>query len=114
MMVHFGLRPFLPKNNYAMYRQKSQGSIVLCHPHRSLDPFIASNTGCFKFLLENFAINTRNLSENDTIYIATLFLDLFILVSNQKCNIFRHFLYYFPLMAPKVRTAQEVPINGRN
>ena len=56
----FGLRPFFAKNNYMMTAKAREESIVYAIPIAVFRPFVANNSEVLNFLLENFAINSRN------------------------------------------------------
>ncbi|MGO4906383.1 DUF294 nucleotidyltransferase-like domain-containing protein [Flavobacterium sp. W20_MBD1_R3] len=56
----FGLRPFFAKNNYMMTAKAREESIVYAIPIATFRPFVANNFEVLNFLLESFAVNTRN------------------------------------------------------
>lgn len=58
----FGLRPFFAKNNYMMTAKAREESIVYAIPIAVFRPFVANNSDVLNFLLENFALNSRNTS----------------------------------------------------
>src|SRR5690606_23615104 len=60
----FGLRPFFAKNNYMMTAKAREESILYAIPIDTFRPFVAQNAEVLNFLLESFATNTRNPSEN--------------------------------------------------
>lgn len=60
----FGLRPFFAKNNYMMTAKAREESILYAIPIATFRPFVAQNSDVLNFLLESFATNTRNPSEN--------------------------------------------------
>lgn len=60
----FGLRPFFAKNNYQMTAKAREESIVYAIPIATFKPFVAQNQEVLNFLLESFAANTKNTSEN--------------------------------------------------
>lgn len=60
----FGLRPFFAKNNYQMTAKAREESIVYAIPIETFKPFVAQNKDVLNFLLESFATNTKNTSEN--------------------------------------------------
>jgi CBS domain-containing protein len=60
----FGLRPFFAKNNYQMTAKAREESIVYAIPIATFKPFVAQNQEVLTFLLESFATNTKNTSEN--------------------------------------------------
>jgi CBS domain-containing protein len=61
----FGLRPFFAKNNYRMTAKAREESIVYAIPISVFRPFLASNMDVLNFLLENFAANTPDSSDNE-------------------------------------------------
>ncbi|MBC7523689.1 MAG: cyclic nucleotide-binding domain-containing protein [Flavobacterium sp.] len=60
----FGLRPFFAKNNYQMTAKAREESIVYAIPIATFKPFVAQNQEVLTFLLESFAINTKNPSDS--------------------------------------------------
>jgi CBS domain-containing protein len=105
----FGLRPFFAKNNYAMTAKAREESIVYAIPIATFRPFIASNTDVLNFLLENFAINTRNLSENDNLHSNAISDSVFYTGQQSEMQYFQTLSYTIsPLMVNKSATAQEV------
>lgn len=60
----FGLRPFFAKNNYQMTAKAREESIVYAIPIATFKPFVAQNQDVLNFLLESFAANTKNTSDN--------------------------------------------------
>ncbi len=56
----FGLRPFFAKNNYQMTAKAREESIIYAIPIVTFKPFVAQNTEILNFLLESFAVNTKN------------------------------------------------------
>lgn len=60
----FGLRPFFAKNNYQMTAKAREESIVYAIPITTFKPFVAQNQEVLTFLLESFAINTKNPSDS--------------------------------------------------
>lgn len=61
----FGLRPFFAKNNYMMNAKVHEESILFAIPIVSFRPFVAQNTEVLNFLLESFAMNPQNPSDQD-------------------------------------------------
>jgi CBS domain-containing protein len=60
----FGLRPFFAKNNYQMTAKAREESIVYAIPIETFKPFVSQSPEVLNFLLESFAANTKNSSEN--------------------------------------------------
>jgi CBS domain-containing protein len=60
----FGLRPFFAKNNYQMNAKAREESIVYAVPIATFKPFVAQNATVLDFLLESFAVNTKNSLDN--------------------------------------------------
>ena len=60
----FGLRPFFAKNNYQMTAKAREESIVYAVPIATFKPFVAQNATVLDFLLESFAVNTKNSLDN--------------------------------------------------
>ena len=62
-----GLRPFFAKNNYMMTAKASEESIVYAIPIVVFRPFFANNSEVLNFLLESFAVNTRNPKDKENL-----------------------------------------------
>jgi CBS domain-containing protein len=56
----FGLRPFFAKNNYQMTAKAREECLVYAIPIVAFKPFVAQNSNVLDFLLESFAVNTKN------------------------------------------------------
>jgi CBS domain-containing protein len=63
----FGLRPFFAKNNYMMTAKSREEAIVYAIPIVSFRPFVANNPEVLNFLLESFAVNTRNPKDKENL-----------------------------------------------
>ncbi|WP_426091250.1 DUF294 nucleotidyltransferase-like domain-containing protein [Flavobacterium sp. DSR3-2] len=63
----FGLRPFFAKNNYMMTAKAREESIVYAIPIATFRPFVADNSEVLNFLLESFAVNTRNPKDKENL-----------------------------------------------
>ena len=61
----FGLRPFFAKNNYMMTAKSREDSIVYAIPIAVFKPFVAQNSQVLDFLLESFAYNSNNPSDQN-------------------------------------------------
>jgi len=61
----FGLRPFFAKNNYMMTAKVREESVLYAIPIAAFRPFVAQNTEVLNFLLESFAMNPQNPSDQD-------------------------------------------------
>ncbi|OCB78825.1 DUF294 nucleotidyltransferase-like domain-containing protein [Flavobacterium crassostreae] len=64
----FGLRPFFAKNNYTMTAKAREESIVYAIPIAVFRPFVANNTEVLNFMLENFAVNTHNSKDKESMH----------------------------------------------
>lgn len=60
-----GLRPFFAKNNYMMTAKAREESILYAIPIAVFRPFVAQNAEVLNFLLESFATNPQNPSDNE-------------------------------------------------
>ncbi len=60
----FGLRPFFAKNNYMMTAKARDESLIYAIPIAVFRPFVAQNTEVLNFLLQSFAMNSANPSDN--------------------------------------------------
>lgn len=63
----FGLRPFFAKNNYMMTAKAREESIVYAIPIATFRPFVANNADVLNYLLESFAVNTRNPKDKENL-----------------------------------------------
>ena len=63
----FGLRPFFAKNNYMMTAKAREESIIYAIPISTFRPFVANNSEVLNFLLESFAVNTRNPKDKENL-----------------------------------------------
>ncbi|MFH6971205.1 DUF294 nucleotidyltransferase-like domain-containing protein [Flavobacterium petrolei] len=63
----FGLRPFFAKNNYMMTAKAREETIVYAIPIAIFRPFVANNSEVLNFLLESFAVNTRNPKDKENL-----------------------------------------------
>lgn len=63
----FGLRPFFAKNNYMMTAKAREESVVYAIPIAAFRPFVANNSDVLNFLLESFAVNTRNPKDKENL-----------------------------------------------
>ena len=61
----FGLRPFFAKNNYMMTAKAREESVVYAIPIAAFRPFVAQNSDVLNFLLESFATNSNNPSDQN-------------------------------------------------
>ncbi len=61
----FGLRPFFAKNNYMMTAKAREESVVYAIPIATFRPFVAQNSEVLNFLLESFATNSNNPSDQN-------------------------------------------------
>ena len=63
----FGIRPFFAKNNYMMTAKAREESIVYAIPIAIFRPFVANNSDVLNYLLESFAVNTRNPKDKENL-----------------------------------------------
>ncbi len=63
----FGLRPFFAKNNYMMTAKAREESLVYAIPIATFRPFVANNSEVLNYLLESFAVNTRNPKDKENL-----------------------------------------------
>ncbi|WP_072991819.1 DUF294 nucleotidyltransferase-like domain-containing protein [Flavobacterium segetis] len=63
----FGLRPFFAKNNYMMTAKAREESIIYAIPIATFRPFVANNSEVLNYLLESFAVNTRNPKDKENL-----------------------------------------------
>lgn len=61
----FGLRPFFAKNNYMMTAKAREESVIYAIPIVVFRPFVAQNPEVLNFLLESFAYNSNNPSDQN-------------------------------------------------
>jgi CBS domain-containing protein len=105
----FGLRPFFAKNNYSMTAKAREETIIFAIPIATFQPFLASSTAVLNFLLENFATNTRNLSDNENIHNISASDPAFQTGLQSEMQYFQTLSYTTsPLIVSKETTAQEV------
>lgn len=107
----FGLRPFFAKNNYMMTAKAREESIIYAIPIVTFRPFVANNSQVLNYLLESFAINTRNPKDKENL-IGKLISDT-VYYSDQQSELqyFQTLSYNLtPLIAKKTTTAQEASL----
>ena len=105
----FGLRPFFAKNNYMMTAKAREESIVYAIPIATFRPFVANNSDVLNFLLESFAVNTRNPKDKENL-IGKLISDN-VFYSNQQSEMqyFQSLTYNnSPLITAKNAIVQDV------
>ena len=61
----FGLRPFFAKNNYMMTAKAREECVIYAIPIATFRPFVAQNSEVLNFLLESFANNSNNPSDQN-------------------------------------------------
>ncbi|WP_428225202.1 DUF294 nucleotidyltransferase-like domain-containing protein [Flavobacterium sp.] len=61
----FGLRPFFAKNNYQMTSKANEEAILFAIPIDRVRPYVINNSQVLNFLLESFALNSNNPSDNE-------------------------------------------------
>ena len=107
----FGLRPFFAKNNYMMTAKAREESIIYAIPIVNFRPFVANNSQVLNYLLESFAINTRNPKDKENL-VGKLISDT-VYYSDQQSELqyFQTLSYnLIPLIAKKTTTAQEASL----
>jgi len=107
----FGLRPFFAKNNYMMTAKAREESIIYAIPIVTFRPFVANNSEVLNYLLESFAVNTRNPKDKENL-IGKLISDT-VYYSDQQSEMqyFQTLSYNLtPLIAKKTTTAQEASL----
>jgi CBS domain-containing protein len=107
----FGLRPFFAKNNYMMTAKAREESIIYAIPIVTFRPFVANNSQVLNYLLESFAVNTRNPKEKENL-VGKLISDT-VYYSDQQSEMqyFQTLSYNLtPLIAKKTTTAQEASL----
>ena len=107
----FGLRPFFAKNNYMMTAKAREESIIYAIPIVNFRPFVANNSQVLNYLLESFAINTRNPKDKENL-VGKLISDT-VYYSDQQSELqyFQTLSYNLtPLIAKKTTTAQEASL----
>jgi CBS domain-containing protein len=107
----FGLRPFFAKNNYMMTAKAREDSIVYAIPIVTFRPFVANNAQVLNYLLESFAINTRNPKDKENL-IGKLISDTVYYSDHQsEMQYFQSLSYTVnPLITNKTTTAQEASL----
>ena len=63
----FGIRPFFAKNNYMMTAKAREESLVYAIPISTFRPVVANNAEVLNYLLESFAVNTRNYKDKENL-----------------------------------------------
>ena len=63
----FGLRPFFAKNTYIMTAKAREESVIYAIPITTFRPFVANNSEVLNYLLESFAVNTRNPKDKENL-----------------------------------------------
>jgi CBS domain-containing protein len=105
----FGLRPFFAKNNYMMTAKAREESIVYAIPIATFRPFVANNSEVLNFLLESFAINTRNPKDKENLVGKLISDNVFYSDQQSEMQYFQSLSYNIsPLKTTVTATAQEV------
>ncbi|MBE0393233.1 DUF294 nucleotidyltransferase-like domain-containing protein [Flavobacterium sp. PL002] len=105
----FGLRPFFAKNNYTMTAKAREESVVYAIPIAVFRPFIAENTDVLNFLLENFAINTRNSKDKESMHNNQISDSVFYTGQTSEMQYFQTLSYNnSPLIVAPLTLVQEV------
>ncbi|MFM2370222.1 MAG: hypothetical protein RL619_2548 [Bacteroidota bacterium] len=105
----FGLRPFFAKNNYMMTAKAREECIVYAIPIATFRPFVANNSEVLNFLLESFAINTRNPKDKENLVGKLISDNVFYSDQQSEMQYFQSLSYNIsPLKTTVTATAQEV------
>lgn len=89
----FGLRPFFAKNNYMMTAKAREESIVYAIPIATFRPFVANNSEVLNFLLESFAVNTRNPKDKENLIGKLISDNVFYLDQQSEMQYFQSLAY---------------------
>ena len=105
----FGLRPFFAKNNYMMTAKAREESIVYAIPIATFRPFVANNSEVLNFLLESFAVNTRNPKDKENLIGKLISDNVFYSDQQSEMQYFQSLSYNIsPLKASITAIVQEV------
>ena len=105
----FGLRPFFAKNNYMMTAKAREESLVYAIPIETFRPFVANNSDVLNFLLESFAVNTRNPKDKENLVGKLLSDNVFYSDQQSEMQYFQSLAYNTaPLIASSSVMVQEV------
>lgn len=105
----FGLRPFFAKNNYMMTAKAREESIVYAIPIATFRPFVANNSDVLNFLLESFAVNTRNPKDKENLIGKLISDNVFYSDQQSEMQYFQSLTYNnSPLLTTKIAIIQDV------
>lgn len=105
----FGLRPFFAKNNYMMTAKAREESIVYAIPIATFRPFVADNSEVLNFLLESFAVNTRNPKDKENLIGKLISDNVFYSDQHSEMQYFQSLSYNIsPLKTTITAIVQEV------
>ncbi|TDD74903.1 DUF294 nucleotidyltransferase-like domain-containing protein [Flavobacterium caseinilyticum] len=105
----FGLRPFFAKNNYMMTAKAREESIVYAIPIATFRPFVANNSDVLNFLLESFAVNTRNPKDKENLIGKLISDNVFYSDQQSEMQYFQSLTYNnSPLITAKNAIVQDV------
>jgi CBS domain-containing protein len=105
----FGLRPFFAKNNYMMTAKAREESIVYAIPIATFRPFVANNSEVLNFLLESFAVNTRNPKDKENLIGKLISDNVFYSDQQSEMQYFQSLSYnIFPLKTTVKAIVQDV------
>lgn len=105
----FGLRPFFAKNNYMMTAKAREESIVYAIPIATFRPFVANNSDVLNFLLESFAVNTRNPKDKENLIGKLISDNVFYSDQQSEMQYFQSLTYNnSPLITTKNAIVQDV------
>ena len=88
-----GLRPFFAKNNYMMTAKAREESIVYAIPIVVFRPFVANNSEVLNFLLESFAVNTRNPKDKENLIGKLIYDNVFYADQQSEMQYFQSLSY---------------------
>lgn len=108
----FGLRPFFAKNNYMMTAKAREESIIYAIPITSFRPFVANNSDVLNYLLESFAVNTRNSKDKENLIEKLISDNAYFSDQQSEMQYFQSLSYNTsPLKTVVTATAQEVALS---
>ncbi|MCL6461253.1 CBS domain-containing protein [Flavobacterium micromati] len=107
----FGLRPFFAKNNYMMTAKAREETIIYAIPIVTFRPFVANNSQVLNYLLESFAINTRNPKDKANLFGKLISDTVYYSDQQSEMQYFQSLSYTVsPLITKKSTTAQEASL----
>lgn len=107
----FGLRPFFAKNNYMMTAKAREESLVYAIPIVAFRPFVANNSDVLNFLLESFAVNTRNPKDKENLIGKLISDNVFYADQQSEMQYFQSLTYNTaPLQTTKTARIKDVAL----